>query len=173
VVPRLAERHRVDVLFGPHLTVPIRGRFGKVMVLHNVEYHTVPNVYNWRMYTWWYLLEHVIMSSADRVISLSNAMTADFRKYVKYPIERVRTIYHGASRKFHVETDEGRLAAARQRYRLPQRFVLFVGWLYPQKNFMTLARAFALVKDEIPHGLVVAGELRYKFEAELEPGFPG
>jgi hypothetical protein len=35
----------------PHLTVAIRGRFGKVMILHNVEYHLIPKVYNWRVRT--------------------------------------------------------------------------------------------------------------------------
>jgi glycosyltransferase involved in cell wall biosynthesis len=167
VVPRVLKKYGVDVVFNPHLTVPIRGRFGKVMILHNVEYHLIPNVYNWRMYTWWYLLEHAIMPAADRVISLSYAMTADFRKYLKYPIAQVRTIYHGVSDKFRVETDTARLARARQEYGLPERFLLFVGRLYPQKNFVTLARAFALVKDTIPHRLIVAGEPRYKFEGEL------
>jgi glycosyltransferase involved in cell wall biosynthesis len=128
----------VDVVFNPHLTVPIRGRFGKVMVLHNVEYHTVPSVYGWRMYAWWYLLEHMIMPAADRVISLSDAMTADFRKYENYPISQVRMIYHGVSDKFRVETDGARLA-----------------------------RAFALIKDRIPHRLVVAGQPRYKYKGEL------
>jgi glycosyltransferase involved in cell wall biosynthesis len=167
VIPRVAKQYGVDVVFNPHLTVPIRGRFGKVMILHNVEYHLIPKVYNWRMYSWWYLLEHMIMPAADRVISLSNAMTADFRKYEKYPIEQVRTIYHGVSDKFRVETDDARLAHARKQYALSERFVLFVGRLYPQKNFTTLARAFALIKDTIPHRLVVAGQPRYKFEGEF------
>lgn len=167
VVPRVAKQYGVDVLFNPHLTVPIRGRFGKVTVLHNVEYHTVPNVYNWRMYSWWYLLEKFILPEADRIISLSNAMTADVRKYVNYPVSQVRTIYHGVSDKFRVETDCNRLARARSRYHLPDRFILFVGRLYPQKNFATLARAFAIVKDQIPHKLIVAGQPRFKFEGEL------
>jgi glycosyltransferase involved in cell wall biosynthesis len=137
------------------------------MVMHNIEYHTVPKVYNWRMYSWWFLLEKFIVPAADRVISLSNAMTDDFRKYVSYPITQVRTIYHGVSDKFRVETDCARLARAREKYKLPERFVLFVGRLYPQKNFATLAHAFALVKDKIPHKLIIAGQPRYKFAEEV------
>ena len=137
------------------------------MVVHNVEYHTVPNVYNARMYCWWFLLEKLIMPAADRVISLSNAMTADFRKHVHYPIDQVRTIYHGVSDKFRVETDEAALGRVREEYDLPARFILFVGNLYPQKNFGTLVRAFARVKDAIPHRLIVAGRPRYKFERDI------
>jgi glycosyltransferase involved in cell wall biosynthesis len=167
VIPGMVKKYGIDVVFNPHLSVPIRGRFGKVMVLHNVEYHTVPNVYTWRINIWWYMVEKVILPAADRMISLSNAMTADVRKYVKYPITQVRTIYHGVTDKFRVETDCERLAQTRAKYHLPERFILFVGRLYPQKNFATLARAFALVKDTIPHRLIVVGQPRYKFEGDL------
>lgn len=168
VVPRVARQHGVDVLFNPHLTVPIRGRFRKVTVLHAVEYHTVPNVYGWRMYVWWFVLERMIMPAADRLISLSDLMTGDIRKHMSYPIAQVRTIYHGVSEKFRVETDGNRLARIREQYGLPQHYVLFVGRLYPQKNFATLARAFASIKDRIPHRLVVAGQPRYKYQGEVD-----
>lgn len=167
VVPRVAARYGLDVLFNPHLTVPRRGRFRKVTVLHNVEYHTVPGVYTWRMRAWWFALERLILPAADRVISPSLAMTADLARYVRYPITRVRTIHHGVSDKFRVETDPERLARARATYRLPDRFILFVGRLYPQKNFAVLARALALVRHAIPHRLVVVGRPRYKFAGDI------
>jgi glycosyltransferase involved in cell wall biosynthesis len=167
VVPRMAEKYGVDVLFNPHLTVPVRGRFGKVTVLHNVEYHTVPNVYNWRMYCWWYMLEKLILPAADRLISIANVITEAIREHVNYPMTKVRMIYHGVSDKFRVETDYDRLARAREEYCLPEHFILFVGRLYPQKNFATLVRAFARLKDTIPHRLVVVGQPRYKYDGDL------
>jgi glycosyltransferase involved in cell wall biosynthesis len=94
-------------------------------------------------------------------------MTADVRKYVNYPVSQVRTIYHGVGDKFRVETNCERLAQTRAKYHLPEHFILFVGRLYPQKNFATLARAFSLVKDTIPHRLIVVGQPRYKFEGDL------
>ena len=98
--PRVAEQYGVDVLFNPHLTVPVRGRFGKVTVIHNMEYHTVPNVYNWRMYCWWYMLEKRILPAADRLISIANIITGAMREHLKYPMTQVRMIYHGVSDKF-------------------------------------------------------------------------
>lgn len=167
VVPGVAKQYGVDVLFNPFLTVPIRGRFGKVMIMHNVEYHTVPNVYDPVMYGWWFLLEKVIMQAADRVISISKVMTEDFRRHVKYPIDQVRTIYHGVNEKFRIETDQARLARAREEYELPEHFILFVGHLYPQKNFSVLARALARLRDSIPHRLIIAGRPRWKADADL------
>ena len=168
VIPRVVEQHGVDVLFNPQLTIPVRGRFGRVTVMHAVEYHAVPDVYTLRMYAWWFLLEKFILPAADRVISLSNTMTDFVRTHVRYPISQVRTIYHGVSENFRVETNAAQLARARAKYRLPERFILFVGLLYPEKNFAVLLRAFHALKDRIPHRLVVAGQPRYKFGDDMD-----
>lgn len=162
VVPKVAQQYNIQVLFNPFLSVPLRGRFKKVMVMHNVEYHTVPHVYDWKMYTRWFLLEKCIMPAADRVISISHLMTEDFRRTVHYPMEQVRTIYHGVSNKFRVLRDADRLQEMKEEYLLPPQFLLFVGHLYPQKNFANLVRGFHLIAEQIPHDLVVAGRPRWK-----------
>jgi glycosyltransferase involved in cell wall biosynthesis len=168
VVPGVAKRYGVDVLFNPFLSVPVPGRFKKVMVMHNVEYHTIPNVYDWKMYARWFLLEKAILPAADRVISISHVMTSDFRRTVKYPIENVRTIYHGVSERFRLVHDADKLRDIKEEYCLPDDFILFVGHLYPQKNFAVLARAFSLIATQIPHDLVVAGRPRWKHEEDLQ-----
>jgi glycosyltransferase involved in cell wall biosynthesis len=165
VVPGVAKQYGVDLLFNPFLSVPIPGKFKKVMVMHNVEYHTIPNVYDWKMYSRWFLLEKVILPEADWVISISHVMTQDFSRTVKFPISRVRTIYHGVSERFRVVQDPAVLAESRAEYCLPDKYILFVGHVYPQKNFANLARALSLIAKEFPHDLVVAGRPRWK-EAE-------
>ena len=168
IVPKVARQHGVDVLFNPFLSVPVRGRFKKVMVMHNVEYHTIPKVYDWKMYTRWFLLEKVILPAADRVISISQIMTRDFQRTVKYPIENVRTIYHGVNDRFRILKDVEKLREAKEEYCLPDQFILFVGHLYPQKNFSVLAKAFSRLAKEIPHDLVVAGRPRWKYEQDFQ-----
>jgi glycosyltransferase involved in cell wall biosynthesis len=55
-----------------------------------------------------------------------------------------------------------------EEYCLPDYFILFVGHLYPQKNFSVLARAFALLAKDIPHHLVIAGRPRWKYQEDLQ-----
>lgn len=167
VVPKVARQYGIDVLFNPFLSVPINGPFKKVMVMHNVEYHTVPKVYDWKMYTRWFFLEKMILPAADRVISISNVMTRDFHRAVKYSIKNVRTIYHGVSDKFRVIRDPEMLRRAKEEYLLPDEFLLFVGHLYPQKNFANLLKAFHLLIQKIPHHLVVVGRPRWKYQDDL------
>jgi glycosyltransferase involved in cell wall biosynthesis len=167
IVPKVARKYGIDVLFNPFLSVSIAGRFKKVMIMHAVEYHTVPKVYDWKLYARWFLLENVIMPAADRVISISKTMTEDLRRIGNYPVQNIRTIYHGVSAKFRVITNRAVLDAAREEYLLPDHFLLFVGHLYPQKNFSNLAKAFHLISDRIPHDLVVVGRPRWKYQDDL------
>jgi glycosyltransferase involved in cell wall biosynthesis len=167
IVPRIARQEALDVLFNPFLSVPIRGRYKKVMIMHAVEYHTVPNAYDWKLYTKWFFLEKMIMPAADRLISVSNVMTHDLRRFTKYPIERVRTIHHGVSEKFRVIQDVDKLQEAKEEYELPSEFILFVGHIYPEKNFANLVRAFHLIAKKISHDLVVIGRPRWNYEDDL------
>jgi glycosyltransferase involved in cell wall biosynthesis len=60
------------------------------------------------------------------------------------------------------------LDAARREYDLPDKFLLYVGMIFPQKNFGNLLRAFHRLRDRIPHTLLVIGTPRWKYEKELE-----
>jgi glycosyltransferase involved in cell wall biosynthesis len=168
IVPLIAKRYGIDVLFNPFLSVPILGRFKKVMIMHAVEYHTVPSVYDWRLYLKWSFLEKVLLPRSDRLISISNVMAEDLHRVLKYPHERIRTIYHGVSDKFQVIRDRNKLKEIRNEYMLPDDFILFVGHLYPQKNFANLLRALHLIAQEIPHYLVVAGRPRWKYRDDIK-----
>ena len=55
--------------------------------------------------------------------------------------------------------DAQALAALRQRYGLPERFVLFLGTLEPRKNLPLLLEAWAMLKGRgsLGHKLVIAG----------------
>lgn len=167
-LPRVARQHSIDVLFNPFLSVPVAGRFKKVMVMHNVEYHLIPKVYDWKMYARWWFLETAILPAADRVISISNVMTQDFRRTVKYPIDNVRTVHHGVSKKFQVIRDTEMLQGMKAKYQLPDAFLLFIGHIYPQKNFGNLVRALHLLAPTIPHRLVVIGRPRWRYQEALQ-----
>jgi glycosyltransferase involved in cell wall biosynthesis len=56
-------------------------------------------------------------------------------------------------------------AAARRRMGVPDRYVLAVGRLEPNKETATLARAFARLVSEHPHGLVLAGPAQVRYPA--------
>ena len=49
-----------------------------------------------------------------------------------------------------------------RRYRLPERFLLFMGTLEPRKNIAGVISAFSAMAHRVPHDLVLAGERGWK-----------
>ncbi len=166
-LPKVVSEQRLDVLFNPFWTVPYLTSAKKVIVMHNVERYTLPNVYDLKNRVLWFLRDNLLMGAADCVISISNVITEDLKRHYKLAPSKVRTIHHGVSDKFHVIQDADRLRAARDTYRLPDQFILFVGNLYPQKNFGNTVRAFRALAPSVSHDLVVAGQPRWNYRDDL------
>lgn len=166
-VPPVARRHAIDVLFNPFWSVPYFARYKTVMIVHNTEFHTIPNVYDWRTHLEWWIHDRFWIHRADAVISISDVITDDLIKYVHLPREKLRLIYHGCNERFRRIEDGNALDAARKKYQLPEKFLLYVGMIFPQKNFINLVRAFHHIRGDIPHELIVVGKPRWKYDEEM------
>ncbi len=167
VVPGVARAHEVDLLFNPFWSVPVFADYKTVMTVHGIDSHVVPESLSPRDRFEWALHARLWVHRADAVISISDMMTRDLVRFDHLPVERIRRIYHGCGEHFRPIRERELLEAARRRFRLPERFILFVGRLFPQKNFQNLLRAFHAISDRVPHALVVVGQPRWKYGDDL------
>ncbi len=168
VVPRVVKEYHIDLLFNPFLSVPFVGDVKKIFVMHGHEWFTMPEVFwLWERLTGPIRMK-MVMKAADRVISISNTLTALLIRTTGLPGSKFTTIYHGVDGKFRPITNRSLLQSVKAHYALPEKFILFVGGLYPQKNFAALIEAFSLMARDIPHQLVVAGKTRWKYRRDLQ-----
>jgi len=67
-----------------------------------------------------------------------------------------------------VPVSQDQIERLRQKYNLPERFVLFVGNSNPRKNLKRLIQAFDQAKTAkgLPHQLIIAGEQGWKFDRD-------
>jgi glycosyltransferase involved in cell wall biosynthesis len=164
-VPLVAQRHDVDLLFSPFQQMPSWGRFKKVMVIHGAERYIVPEILDWRNRLKWMIMERTMLPFVDRVISVSNTMTDDFCRAVGFPRAKVATIYLGVDESFKKLDETDAWEKTRDRYRIPAKFLLFVGHAFPNKNLENLLRGFKLIVSDIPHDLVIVGGRRWKYRS--------
>ena len=82
--------------------------------------------------------------------------------------EKVHTVYHGVHEKYREEINEDELRNIKLEYRLPERFFLFAGQIFPLKNFGRLLYAYSKVGPQLGIYLVVAGEHRWLCNDELK-----
>ena len=102
--------------------------------------------------------------SADRYITVSEFSKQDICRFHGLPAERVTVIYNAAHSRFHEKVAPERIAQARERYRLPAQYFLFLGGFDKRKNVSAVVEAFAQLPADLPH-LVLAGEQKREYAA--------
>jgi len=97
---------------------------------------------------------------AEAIITVSQASARDLVRHLHIPLERIHVTYEAAGEDFQPVEDEAQLAAIRQKYALPERYLLYLGGFDQRKNVYTVLRAFALLVSKQPQArLVVVGKL--------------
>jgi glycosyltransferase involved in cell wall biosynthesis len=168
-VPWIARKKHLDLIFNPKFTVPFLGNAKKIFVLHGSEWFVIPE--HFRLYDQWYFKNAVPLycKAADAFIAVSHAVKRDVVEHVGVPADKVVPIHNGFDPSlFRPTHDAARLDEVRAKYRLPEKFILWVGQIESRKNVSRLLQAFARLKDEFPHQLVIAGEQRFTTTAELK-----
>jgi glycosyltransferase involved in cell wall biosynthesis len=166
-VPRALRRYGCDVVINLKHSVPLMTEVPGIFVMHGADWLAFPQNY--------YLLDRMyhkvslplFCRKAQRIISVSHDATRIALERLRLPPSKIATIYHGFRTDFRRVEDLERRVKARARYNLPERFILYVGRIYPMKNVRGLVEAFAKLRDRIPHSLVISGIKHYKTEPDF------
>ncbi len=140
-----------------------------VFTLHDTAYLLFPNYHLFQNRLYLTLMMPRFLERADRVIAVSEATRRDALRFYRLNPEKVVVIPEGVEPRFRPEPDPARLAAVRQRYALPERFILCVGTIEPRKNLPTLLEAYAALRPHHPRlGLVIAGGKGWLYQSFFE-----
>jgi glycosyltransferase involved in cell wall biosynthesis len=160
--PRACRRWRADVAHVPYWGSPLRPAVPTVVTVHDLiplllpAYRGGPLV---QAYT------RLVAGSARRaamVLTDSLASKEDIEQHLGLPPQRVRSIYLAAGEQFSPEAGADD-ATIRQRYGLPDRYVLYLAGHDVRKNVEALIEAFAtVVRADEDVALVIGGKLPEK-----------
>jgi glycosyltransferase involved in cell wall biosynthesis len=104
--------------------------------------------------------QYALARRAEAVIAVSEATKQDVVERLGVPEGRVTVVAEAVDSAFDPPSAEVGRALARARFRVPDRYVLYVGQFDPRKNMRGLLRAFASAADrDRDLRLVVVGEL--------------
>jgi len=154
-LPLLARTHRLDVLHSPHYTMPWLAGCRSVVTFHDMIFFLYPAMHITYKKIFFQTMIRVSLRHADLIIADSESTRHDVLRLLHADPAKIVTVPLGVSPLYRPLDD---VHTIRQTYRLPERFILFVGVLEPRKNLVTLLRAFRMVRDRgWPHSLVIVG----------------
>ncbi len=150
-------RWPMDKTFGAvdifHATNHLLAHFGQaktIFTLHDLIFLHYPAYH--LPYNRWYLTFAMprYLRAADVIITPSICSKQDAIKFYGLPEEKIKVIYEAAAPIFRPATDPTHLECIRQKYGLPQKFILHVGTIEPRKNLTRLLAAFKPLLAEWP-----------------------
>lgn len=166
-VPQYARKEKLDVIYNPKLSIPLFTRCKTVWVMHGGEHFVIPGVFKWHDRLYFSVANRLYAKKASAIITMTHLGAADIVKYTGADPRKMHVIHESYNELCHV-VDKESLRPIRQKYGLPERFILFVGGLTPLKNFGNILRAYQKIKNAIPHKIVLVGFKRWKFNKDLQ-----
>ena len=164
-LPALARRCKLDLLHSLHYTMPVLAPCPVVVTFHDMTFFLFPNLH---LLPKRIFFQNFIRFSARRaaaLLSVSESTRQDSIRLLGLSPDRITTTPLGVTAGFAPVRDTIALNAVRQKYRLPERFVLYVGLLEPRKNVPALLRAFQRISAAFPgYQLVLAGRQGWMYE---------
>lgn len=153
-------REKPDVTFVPAHILPVWFPGRAIVTVHDLGYKHFPQAHS--MSQRWYLDWSTGYSArrADVILADSQATADDLTRFYDIPSKKIRVAYPGV--------DAPVVAGnVKEKYRLPERYFLFIGTLQPRKNIAGIVQAFIQWKATHPGddtGLVLAGGKGWLFD---------
>lgn len=148
LLPRAARAAGVQLLHCTSNTAPLHTAVPLVLTLHDIIYLEPLNL---RQGSWYQRAGNLyrrwnvprVVPQCQRVLTVSAFEQGRIEQRLPGPAGQVQVVYNSAGAQFRPIADPARLAAARARYGLPERFVFFLANTDPKKNLRGVLRALA------------------------------
>jgi glycosyltransferase involved in cell wall biosynthesis len=162
ILPRFARTLDLDVVV--FQTYPaVKKKFASIAFIHDVLFREFPDFFTWKEKLYFLPLKW-FSRRADRLIATTASVAADLVKYNYVDsASKIDIVPLGVSSKYKPleQHDLAMKTQLKEKYNLPQHFILFVGRLNVRKNIEALLKALPLLHDKSIK-LVVAGKEDWK-----------
>lgn len=155
LLPSIAARSGVDVLHSLGSTSPVRGRFTRVVTIHDLIYRTYPEAHFGIRSLGMRMLVPRAARHSHRIIVPSESTKDDLTRLLHAPLTKIDVVPMGVRLPPSTSSD---LGDVRRRYELGDpRVVLTTSAKRPHKNLRALLEAWALIPAERRGVLVLTG----------------
>ena len=158
IFPRLIRQSGADRLHSPHYTMPLSHPVPNVVTFHDMIFFTHPNMHTIPKRIFFPGIVKHSARKADYIITDSESTRSDAIRLLSIPPDKIETIHLGYQDIFRPLDDPDLLTTIRQKYHLPQKFILYAGALEPRKNVPMLLTVFEQLAQHQPElHLVLTG----------------
>jgi len=178
----------VDVFWAPNINlVPTSKGCKKVVTFHDLSFVRHPEFFSLKRRFWHkFINPRRLAQEADTIIAVSESTKQDLVELYKVKPGKIKVIYSGVDTRYKIFTPPLAEGGARDtryktkkiknKYHLPNKFILYLGTIEPRKNLIGLIKAYEILMKKflIPNSkflipkLVIAGTKGWLYENILK-----
>ena len=159
----------LDIFFSPrHSFLALSKSCKYVITVHDLSFIHEPGFFSVKSRLWhWLVSDKKAAQNATVIIAVSKSTKQDLVKFFGIPEDRIHVVYPGVE--LHNPLGQGG-KSVKQKYNLPEEYILFLGTIEPRKNVEHIIAAFEQTREKLnrPIGLVLAGRLGWLYKDVLK-----
>ncbi len=136
----------------------------KIVTIHDLIFVRFPQYYSFfdrKIHLWKF---RKAANSADKIIAISEQTKQDIIKFLKVPESKITVVYQGCHQSFKENKNDEFLHSVREKFNLPERFLLNVGTIEERKNLLNVIKSL----KEKKISLVVVGKKQKKYFRKIQ-----
>ena len=139
----------------------------KIVTIHDVSNYVNNRFFPYHKRLYKHLILLISKKRADHIIAVSQNTKSDLIKYLQIPENKISVVYNGINSVYRSRVSENSLLKIKEKYKLPQNFILFVGTIEPRKNIINLVNAYNNINDK-NIALVIVGKKGWMYNPILK-----
>ena len=169
-IPLYLIRNKIDFFHNEYIVPFFIPKRTKVIThIHDVSFRAYRQMIKKRDLFFLDLLIPRSIWRSDKIIAVSQFTKEEILKYYKVKEDKIEVVFNSINLKEGNATEEEK-NKIKEKYALPDKFILYLGTLQPRKNIALLIEAYAKLKDKIhPVKLVLAGNRKaHNFDKKID-----
>lgn len=147
-----------DIFWSPHYNIPLLPMRAKrrIVTIHDVYHLAYYHHLSKAQKAYSKIMIGAAVKMSDAIITVSEFSKKEIIRYTGCPTEKIHVIYNGVRKNSVIRLKEELQA----KYRLPEKYILFVGNVKPHKNLKKLLEAYLLLPGQLreEYKIVIAGK---------------
>ena len=167
--PRLDKLMKADLVLFPHINFcPVSPEAKSILTIHDLSFLRYNGHFSLRKNIWHKLLNvSRLARGANKIVTISQNSKNDINELLGVEEEKIKVIKSGIDKNkyYPVDSQDPKLFKIKKEYKLPGKFVLYLGTLEPRKNLEGIIKAFDIFCSRYPksgYNLVIAGGRGWK-----------
>ncbi|SOD14868.1 glycosyltransferase family 4 protein [Pedobacter xixiisoli] len=150
---------KIDLFHGLSHEIPLglrKSNIKSIVTIHDLIFLRKPNYYKFIDRKIYELKSRYACKNSDRIIAISERTKLDIIELYQIPEKKIDIVYQGCEEAFKIKASPSKLAEVREKYQLPNQFILSVGTIEERKNLNLAIEALSTAATS--HPLVVVGK---------------